>query len=795
MNTTHKTYLQGDVLKLVRAILDDCGVGYTESVLLRQIHDNLEREENILNSIKTILGTWRIDANYVPLDMKMIHDIPCPSLIVLSDHALGSLLGHVYMLVSVSQGCCKIFNPSEDLAPYEVTMEELKSRWTPTVLVLDTSAAKDENGYSANNRNEQILLDSEGGISVLMPVYNQACFVEGAIKSILLQTYENWELLIIDDGSKDFLWKTIEPYLTDKRISYFRNDVNEGLGHCLNIGLDRASFDTIAYLPADDIFLKDHLRSLVNALVLTNSELAFSGIKYNFSSQLGGDFGEMSFGRIENLPLQLVQVMHKKGKERWTERSELVTDDLDRMFWNKISENGGKMIGSYQVTCEWVDHARQRHKIINDRLGGGIYRYKKFYEVNRPIRFQSLGGNFVDEISHFHRFRRQKAYESVDASPLKILIVGELAYNAERIVALERSGHKLYGLWIDRPANFNAIGPLPFGDIEDIPSNGWQEKVAEIKPDIIYALLNYHAVPLAYQVLKADLGIPFVWHFKEGPFFSRAYGTWEQLVFLYQKSDGQIYINELSYEWFRRYVSGDEEKTLILDGDLPSAEWFGDERSALLSESDGEIHTLIAGRPIGIFPSDIVQLASQKIHIHLYGDVFHGQFKEFIDAARYRAPKFVHLHANCTQENWVKEFSQYDAGWLHCFQSKNKGDVNQASWHDLNAPARMSTYAAAGLPMLVKENDGHRVACNELLEKYGMALKFNSFGVLSSTFSDRQQVATIREQVWKNRARFCFDYHVDNLITFFRKTIDAKRCNRREAVVFDESALGEVEIS
>ena len=52
---------------------------------------------------------------------------------------------------------------------------------------------------------------------------------------------------------------------------------------------------------------------------------------------------------------------------------------------------------------------------------------------------------------------------------LKILLVGELAYNADRVLALEEQGHKLYGLWMPNPYWYNTVGPLPFGHVEDLP--------------------------------------------------------------------------------------------------------------------------------------------------------------------------------------------------------------------------------------------------------------------------------------------------------------------------------------
>src|SRR3954447_24708781 len=99
------------------------------------------------------------------------------------------------------------------------------------------------------------------GISVLMPTYNQGAFISRAIASLFLQTFENWELIIINDGSTDYTGEVVGEF-HDRRIRYFSHEQNEGIGGCLNKGIQIACFDYIAYLPSDDIFFKDHLASL-----------------------------------------------------------------------------------------------------------------------------------------------------------------------------------------------------------------------------------------------------------------------------------------------------------------------------------------------------------------------------------------------------------------------------------------------------------------------------------------------------------------------------------------------------
>lgn len=206
-------------------------------------------------------------------------------------------------------------------------------------------------------------------------------FINCAINSLFAQNHTEWELIIIDDGSTDNLEEIIEQYSGDIRIRFFCNRKNEGLGYCLNKGIMLASCDLIAYLPADDIYFNNHLESLVELQISTNSDLVYSGIVYN-TENIGGESASCkSEGKIEDYPLQLVQVLHKKTNERWLERKELVTNDLGRMFWDKFQNNARTVLCTKKITCEWIRHLYQRYNIINNRNGGGIYMYKTYYEV------------------------------------------------------------------------------------------------------------------------------------------------------------------------------------------------------------------------------------------------------------------------------------------------------------------------------------------------------------------------------------------------------------------------------
>src|SRR5204862_2099801 len=124
--------------------------------------------------------------------------------------------------------------------------------------------------------------------------------------------------------------------------------------------------------------------------------------------------------------LQLVQVVHRRTDHRWVERRELVSDDLERLFWRRLRSRGA-FIGTGQVSAEWVDHPGQMTKTIREPIGG-INPYRQRYRVREPMRFHSTVGDEIDEITRYARFR-DRPDTPVATDGLRILLVGELAYN------------------------------------------------------------------------------------------------------------------------------------------------------------------------------------------------------------------------------------------------------------------------------------------------------------------------------------------------------------------------------
>jgi glycosyltransferase involved in cell wall biosynthesis len=118
-------------------------------------------------------------------------------------------------------------------------------------------------------------------VSIILCTYNRAHLVKRAIASVLTQSYRNWELIIIDDGSADDTGQVVMPVAkSDPRIKYFYH-TNKGLAQSRNIGITLASGKYTTFLDSDDEYREDHLSVRIQAMGKTPSwALIYGGIEY-----------------------------------------------------------------------------------------------------------------------------------------------------------------------------------------------------------------------------------------------------------------------------------------------------------------------------------------------------------------------------------------------------------------------------------------------------------------------------------------------------------------------------------
>lgn len=126
-----------------------------------------------------------------------------------------------------------------------------------------------------------------GKISVVMPAFNSSKYISAAIDSVLIQSYQDFEIVVVDDGSTDDTADVVKSYLSDSRIKYIVQE-NQGPGAARNRGMQLSSGDYICFLDSDDLMKEGSLKVRHEAfvacpdvmLVFTDYSLKDSGDKY-----------------------------------------------------------------------------------------------------------------------------------------------------------------------------------------------------------------------------------------------------------------------------------------------------------------------------------------------------------------------------------------------------------------------------------------------------------------------------------------------------------------------------------
>lgn len=147
-------------------------------------------------------------------------------------------------------------------------------------------------------------------VSIIMPAYNAALYLEDSIKSVLNQTYKHWELLIIDDGSTDETLGIARQYsLKDSRIRVF-NQENRGIGAARNVGIRASGGAWIAFLDSDDLWVETKLeRQLEVGDKYSDVDVIYTNGSIFFNNDLSSlHLYETISGRFTNKEMYLLEL-------------------------------------------------------------------------------------------------------------------------------------------------------------------------------------------------------------------------------------------------------------------------------------------------------------------------------------------------------------------------------------------------------------------------------------------------------------------------------------------------------
>ncbi|TRX04542.1 glycosyltransferase family 2 protein [Flavobacterium gawalongense] len=221
-------------------------------------------------------------------------------------------------------------------------------------------------------------------ISVIMPAYNASDYIMEAINSVIGQTYNNWELIIVNDGSTDSTAEIIKGYLSiDNRIYYYYQE-NGKQGKARNLAISKSKGEYLAFLDADDLWVNNKLEIQVEQIQLKNVDLVFSNafvINDSEKTDLNKvihcyqgflDSNEGLDRMIERNRIPILTVLVKRSKVIEVGMfSEKINMHEDSHLWLKLLINKAVLYGSNETLAIYRIH--KNSSTANEKFALDVY--------------------------------------------------------------------------------------------------------------------------------------------------------------------------------------------------------------------------------------------------------------------------------------------------------------------------------------------------------------------------------------------------------------------------------------
>lgn len=194
-------------------------------------------------------------------------------------------------------------------------------------LFFDANAAREVRELISN---PQMVMDrklaiSRADVSVIIPAYNNEDYIDKCLKSIINQTHQNIEIIIVDDGSIDRTSDIAEEYFKkDARIKII-NQVNQGLSASRNTGIDNSKSPFIMFCDSDDFYETNSVDTMLSTIKSTEADLAVGSINILYESR--------QFTALKKEEDRQYYAVKFRGKHNITSK---LLNDIDVSSWNKI---------------------------------------------------------------------------------------------------------------------------------------------------------------------------------------------------------------------------------------------------------------------------------------------------------------------------------------------------------------------------------------------------------------------------------------------------------------------------
>ena len=244
-------------------------------------------------------------------------------------------------------------------------------------------------------------------VSIIMPYFKKKKFVENSIKSILNQTYQNFQVIIVDDElsieSSEVLKKI---HRLDNRIKIINNPCNLGAGQSRNSGIEIASGELIAFCDCDDLWKESKLEKQIKFMKKTDSDLSFTA--YEIVDEIGLKIGYRKAKDIlifndllKSCDIGLSTVILKKElfKNKDYKFANLKTKE-DYVLWLKMVQDGKIFRGLNECLSSWRKSKNSLSSSVLQKLEDGFQIYRVYLKYSI---FKSLICLFVLSINSILR--------------------------------------------------------------------------------------------------------------------------------------------------------------------------------------------------------------------------------------------------------------------------------------------------------------------------------------------------------------------------------------------------------
>jgi glycosyltransferase involved in cell wall biosynthesis len=212
--------------------------------------------------------------------------------------------------------------------------------------------------------------------SVILCTFNRGYIIERAIKSVIEQTFDDWELIIIDDGSTDNTKEIVLPYLSDKRI-FYHYQTNKGQALARNFGCSLATGRYFTFLDSDDEYLLDHLDSRNDILSSKPGvELLHGGVEVIGDSYVADKYDPSALIHISECAVGGTFFIRRDLWSRLGGYNDVLYGD-DTEFFEKAAAKGAKILKTDIPTYRYYrDSEDSLCNIVEEKGIEGIRDYR-----------------------------------------------------------------------------------------------------------------------------------------------------------------------------------------------------------------------------------------------------------------------------------------------------------------------------------------------------------------------------------------------------------------------------------